>query len=39
MAGSRVGFERNHIQLHQILATNTTPDGDSQYPLRHDFGV
>jgi cyclopropane-fatty-acyl-phospholipid synthase len=38
MAGSRVGFERNQIQLHQILATNTT-DGDARYPLRHEFGV
>ena len=28
MAGSRLGFERNNIQLHQILATKTTPDGD-----------
>jgi cyclopropane-fatty-acyl-phospholipid synthase len=39
MAGSRLAFERNQIQLHQILATNDAPDGDSQYPLRHEFGV
>jgi cyclopropane-fatty-acyl-phospholipid synthase len=39
MAGSRLGFERNNIQLHQILATKTTSDGDAHYPLRHDFGV
>jgi len=39
MAGSRLGFERNAIQLHQILATRNTDDGDSQYPLRHEFGV
>ena len=39
MAGSRLGFELNTIQLHQILATKNTPDGDSGYPLRHDFGV
>ena len=39
MAGSRLGFERNNIQLHQILATKTTPDGDAHYPLRHEFGV
>ena len=39
MAGSRLGFERNVIQLHQILATRNTDDGDSQYPLRHEFGV
>jgi len=39
MAGSRLGFERNGIQLHQILATRTTDSGESGYPLRHDFGV
>jgi cyclopropane-fatty-acyl-phospholipid synthase len=39
MAGSRLGFERNQIQLHQILATKDTADGESEYPLRHDFGV
>ena len=39
MAGSRLGFERNSIQLHQVLATRNTGDGDSGYPLRHDFGV
>ena len=39
MAGSRLGFERNGIQLHQILATRTDEGGRSGYPLRHDFGV
>ena len=39
MAGSRLAFERNGIQLHQILATRTGADGESGYPLRHDFGV
>ncbi|HEV7655140.1 MAG TPA: class I SAM-dependent methyltransferase [Mycobacteriales bacterium] len=39
MAGSRLGFERNSIQLHQILATKDTSDGESDYPLRHEFGV
>ena len=39
MAGSRLAFERNGIQLHQILATRTASDGASGYPLRHDFGV
>jgi cyclopropane-fatty-acyl-phospholipid synthase len=39
MAGSRLGFERNSIQLHQVLATRTGDDGRSGYPLRHDFGV
>jgi cyclopropane-fatty-acyl-phospholipid synthase len=39
MAGSRLGFERNGIQLHQILATRTGENGQSGYPLRPDFGV
>ena len=39
MAGSRLAFERNGIQLHQILATRTPDSGESGYPLRHDFGV
>jgi len=39
MAGSRLAFERNGIQLHQLLGTRTAPDGTSGYPLRHDFGV
>jgi cyclopropane-fatty-acyl-phospholipid synthase len=38
IAGSRMGFETNEIQLHQVLATKTV-DGVSGYPLRHDFGV
>ena len=37
MAGSRMGFERNEIQLHQVLATRTDDDGVSGYPLRHDL--
>jgi cyclopropane-fatty-acyl-phospholipid synthase len=36
MAGSRLGFERNQIQLHHVLATKTV-DGRSNYPLRHTF--
>jgi cyclopropane-fatty-acyl-phospholipid synthase len=36
MAGSRLSFERNTIQLHQILATNTVR-GESSYPLRPDW--
>ena len=39
MAGSRLGFERNGIQLHQVLATRTGDNGRSGYPLRPDFGV
>ncbi|MDH2415516.1 class I SAM-dependent methyltransferase [Nocardioides sp. CER19] len=38
MAGSRLGFERNMIQLHHVLATKTV-DGVSDYPLRHEFGA
>ncbi|RYJ00019.1 MAG: SAM-dependent methyltransferase, partial [Actinomycetales bacterium] len=34
IAGSRMGFETNEIQLHQVLATKTTPEGSSGYPLR-----
>jgi cyclopropane-fatty-acyl-phospholipid synthase len=39
MAGSRLGFERNEIQLHHVLATKTDADGVSGYPLRHQFGI
>jgi cyclopropane-fatty-acyl-phospholipid synthase len=39
MAGSRLAFERNEIQLHHVLATKTDADGESGYPLRHDFGA
>ena len=34
MAGSRLGFERNDIQLHQVLAVKTPRSGDSGMPLR-----
>jgi cyclopropane-fatty-acyl-phospholipid synthase len=34
MAGSRLGFERNEIQLHQVLAVRTTDDGTDGFPLR-----
>jgi cyclopropane-fatty-acyl-phospholipid synthase len=34
MAGSRMGFERNEIQLHQVLATRTDENGVSRFPLR-----
>jgi cyclopropane-fatty-acyl-phospholipid synthase len=37
MAGSRLAFERNEIQLHHVLATKTDDDGVSGYPLRHQF--
>ncbi|MGN9808173.1 class I SAM-dependent methyltransferase [Micromonospora sp. BQ11] len=37
MAGSRMAFERNGIQLHQVLATRTGADGGNGYPLRPDW--
>lgn len=37
MAGSRMGFESNDIQLHQVLATKTPDDGATRFPLRPDW--
>jgi cyclopropane-fatty-acyl-phospholipid synthase len=37
MAGSRLGFEQNQIQLHQILGVKLTADGRSGMPLRPDW--
>jgi len=37
MAGSRLAFERNGIQLHQVLATRTDDLGENSYPLRPHF--
>ena len=34
MAGSRLAFERNEIQLHHVLATRTTDTGEDGFPLR-----
>jgi cyclopropane-fatty-acyl-phospholipid synthase len=34
MAGSRIAFERNEIQLHQVLASRTDGQGRSGFPLR-----
>ncbi|WP_340540323.1 cyclopropane-fatty-acyl-phospholipid synthase family protein [Nocardioides sp. GXZ039] len=34
MAACRVGFERNEVQLHQVLAVKTGPDGADGFPLR-----
>ena len=34
MAGSRLAFERNEIQLHQVLGVKPGPDGDAHFPLR-----
>ncbi len=37
MAGSRLGFERNHIQLHQVLSVRLDAEGSSGMPLRPDW--
>ena len=34
LVGSRLGFESNHIQLHQMLGVRTGTDGDAHIPLR-----
>jgi cyclopropane-fatty-acyl-phospholipid synthase len=38
MAGSRLGFDRNQIQLHQILAVKLDATGEAGMPLRPDWG-
>src|SRR3954449_4284242 len=37
MAGSRLAFERNEIQLHQVLAVRPDQDGRAHLPLRPDW--
>ena len=37
LAGSRVGFEKNHVQLHQILGLRLGPDAASGMALRPDW--
>jgi cyclopropane-fatty-acyl-phospholipid synthase len=37
MSGSRLSFERNEIQLHQVLAVKTDKDGEGSFPLRPDW--
>jgi cyclopropane-fatty-acyl-phospholipid synthase len=37
MAGSRLGFERNQIQLHQVLGVKLGRRGASGMPLRPDW--
>jgi cyclopropane-fatty-acyl-phospholipid synthase len=39
MAGSRLAFERQDIELHQVLATRTDEGGDPHLPMRPDWGV
>jgi cyclopropane-fatty-acyl-phospholipid synthase len=38
MAGSRLGFETNGIQLHQVLAVKVSETGDASFPLRPTWG-
>jgi cyclopropane-fatty-acyl-phospholipid synthase len=37
MAGSRLGFERNEIQLHQVLGVRPHQDGRSGFALRPEW--
>jgi cyclopropane-fatty-acyl-phospholipid synthase len=37
MAGSRLGFDRNQIQLHQVLCVRLTDGGASHMPLRPNW--
>ena len=37
MAGSRLGFDRNQIQLHQVLGVRLTDDGHAGLPLRPNW--
>ena len=37
MAGSRLGFDRNHIQLHQVLGVKLHEGGRADMPLRPDW--
>jgi cyclopropane-fatty-acyl-phospholipid synthase len=37
MAASRVGFDLNRIELHQVLGARTTSEGRSGMPLRPDW--
>ncbi|HSF97674.1 MAG TPA: class I SAM-dependent methyltransferase [Ornithinibacter sp.] len=39
MAGSRLGFERGEVQLHQVLALHPRDDGSTGLPLRPWWGA
>ena len=39
LAGSRVGFERNWIQLHQVLAVKLHEDGARRLPAASGLGL
>jgi len=38
LAGSRLGFESNWVQLHQVLAVKLHADGRADFPLRPTWG-
>jgi cyclopropane-fatty-acyl-phospholipid synthase len=38
MAGSRLGFERHTLELHQVLGVRVESDGRAGMPLRPDWG-
>jgi hypothetical protein len=35
---SRLGFERRTIELHQVLGAKVRPGGETDFPLRPDWG-
>ncbi|MBB5867622.1 cyclopropane-fatty-acyl-phospholipid synthase [Allocatelliglobosispora scoriae] len=37
LAGTRIGFERNEVQLHQVLGVKLDAAGASRMPLRPDW--
>jgi len=37
MAGSRLAFERNEVELHHVLAVKADESGDARWPLRPDW--
>jgi cyclopropane-fatty-acyl-phospholipid synthase len=39
MAGSRLGFERRYIELHQVLGVRVDDIGEAAMSLRPDWGV
>jgi cyclopropane-fatty-acyl-phospholipid synthase len=39
LAGSRLGFERRNIELHQVLAVKPDPMGNASFPLRPTWGA
>jgi cyclopropane-fatty-acyl-phospholipid synthase len=38
MAGSRLAFERNEIELHHVLAVKPDAHGNVEWPLRPTWG-